>query len=240
MSNLISQTKLGKLLGTKGLCFTLAACMAALAGAGVAAYRQTVKELGETIIMDEPSAVRQADNKTEGVPKTSSEADSSKNTADSSSKAEKVTETAPKLSETTKTQPDIMPVHGDIINPFSNGELVKDETLGVWRTHDGVDIKADVGTSVKAMNKGTVSEVRDDPLMGSTVIIDHGNGVVAWYQSLSKAANVTVGESVSSGQIIGTVGDTAESEAAERSHLHFAIKKNGSWVDPLEFIGSTK
>jgi murein DD-endopeptidase MepM/ murein hydrolase activator NlpD len=33
------------------------------------------------------------------------------------------------------------------------------------------------------------------------------------------------------------VGDTAECEAAELSHLHFALKKNGSWIDPIEYIG---
>lgn len=243
MSNPLSETKLGKLLGPKGLCITLGTCLLALAGAGVTAYKQTVDELNNSVIIDEPSPVRQADNKTEGVPKNSMPDSSPSSGSDSSSskaKTESAVDTTPKLSETVKTQPDVMPVHGDIIRPFSNGELVKDETLGVWRTHDGVDIKADVGTPVKAMNKGTVTEVKNDPLMGYTVVIDHGNGITAWYQSLSKAVEVTEGDTVNSGQTIGTVGDTAESEAAERSHLHFAVKKNGSWVDPLSLIGGTK
>ena len=240
MSNPLSETKLGKLLGPKGLCITLGTCLVALAGAGVTAYKQTIEELNNSVIIDEPSPVRQADNKTDGVLKNSMPDSSPSSATDSSSKTESIRETAPKPSETVKTQPNVMPVHGDIIRPFSNGELVKDETLGVWRTHDGVDIKADVGTPVKAMNKGTVTEVKNDPLMGYTVIIDHGNGITAWYQSLSKAVDVTEGDSVNSGQTIGTVGDTAESEAAERSHLHFAVKKNGSWVDPLALIGGTK
>ena len=245
MSNPLSETKLGKQLGKKGLCITLGSCLIALAGAGVIAYEQTVEELSNSVIIDEPSPVRQADNKTEGVPKSSMPDSSTSSGADSTSsesktKTDSISDTAPKLSETVKTQPNVMPVHGDIIRPFSNGELVKDETLGVWRTHDGVDIKAEVGTPVKAMNKGTVTEVKNDPLMGYTVVIDHGNGITAWYQSLSKAVEVTEGDTVNSGQIIGIVGDTAESEAAERSHLHFAVKKNGSWVDPLSLIGGTK
>jgi murein DD-endopeptidase MepM/ murein hydrolase activator NlpD len=130
-----------------------------------------------------------------------------------------------------------MPVNGDIINPFSEGELVKDSTLGVWRTHDGVDIKADVGTPVKAMNKGTVIEVREDPLWGNCIVIDHGSGVTGYYYSLSKAMNVVEGDRVNAGEVIGAVGDTAECEAAELSHLHFALKKNGSWIDPIEYIG---
>lgn len=219
-------------MGVKGVYITLGAGLIALAGAGAAAYNKAVDELNKTIVMDAPRAVEQADNKTDGVPKTS-DSSSSKKADSSSSKADE----SSMMSDDIKTQPNVMPVNGDIINPFSNGELVKDSTLGVWRTHDGVDIKADVGTPVKAMNKGTVTEVKEDALWGNCVTIDHGSGITGYYYSLSKAVTVTEGERVNAGQIIGAVGDTAECEAAELSHLHFALKKNGSWIDPIEYIG---
>ena len=50
----------------------------------------------------------------------------------------------------------IMPVDGEVSHPFSNGELVKSETLGVWKTHDGCDILCPLGTDVKSMSAGTV------------------------------------------------------------------------------------
>lgn len=140
------------------------------------------------------------------------------------------------MEELLSTQPNVMPVNGEIINPFSNGELVKSQTLNVWKTHDGVDIAADVGTQVKSMNRGEVTEVREDALWGYTVTIDHGDGIVGYYYNLSSAVTVEEGDSVESGQIIGAVGDTAQIEAAEPSHLHFGLKRNGEWIDPINYI----
>ena len=133
--------------------------------------------------------------------------------------------------------PVIMPVEGEVVQEFSNGELVKSRTLGVWKTHDGIDISAPLGTEVKAMTSGTVSEVYSDPLWGVCVTIDHGNGVLGCYFGLDKNVRVLVGQEVASGDVIGAVGNTAEIEIAESPHLHFGVKKNGEWVDPVEFIG---
>ncbi|MCL2019654.1 MAG: M23 family metallopeptidase [Oscillospiraceae bacterium] len=132
--------------------------------------------------------------------------------------------------------PVIMPVDGEIGEPFSNGELVKSRTLNVWKTHDGVDIIAPLGTEVKAMSNGMVSDVYSDPLWGICVIINHNDGIVGYYFGLDKNVTVTVGREVSSGDVIGAVGDTAEIEIAEGPHLHFGIKKNEAWIDPLSFI----
>lgn len=221
MSNFLTDSRLGKKLGAKGLYITMGACLIALGGAGVAAYNKAAEDLSDSIVIEDSSTAEQAaDNKKTDVKKEdSSAAGSSENDLD------------------IKTQPNVMPVNGEILNPFSNGELVKDETLGVWKTHDGVDIKADVGTQVKAMNKGRVTKVWEDPLWGNCITIDHGSGVIGHYYSLSKAMNVTEGDTVNAGEVIGAVGDTAECEAAELSHLHFALKKNGEWIDPLEYIG---
>lgn len=237
MSNFITESRLGKKLGVKGVYITMGACLIALAGAGAAAYNKAMDELNNTIKLDAPHSVQQADNKTDGVPKEDSTSSAGRNQSLSVAARPDTSSSSSMISDDIQTQPNVMPVNGDIINPFSNGELVKDETLGVWRTHDGVDIKADVGTPVKAMNKGTVVEVKEDALWGNCITIDHGSGVTGYYYSLSKAMNVVEGDKVNAGQVIGSVGDTAECEAAELSHLHFGLKKNGSWIDPIEFIG---
>lgn len=227
MSNFLKNSTLGKKLGPKGLYITLGACLIALGGAGVAAYNKTVSDINDSLAIEQPEGEQQADNKKTDVEKEeSSLGDVSSSQADNSSGN----------ALDIQTQPNVMPVNGEIINPFSNGELVKDETLGVWKTHDGVDIKADVGTQVKAMNKGKVTKVWEDALWGNCITIDHGSGVIGHYYSLSKAMNVTEGDEVNAGEVIGSVGDTAECEAAELSHLHFGLKKNGEWIDPIEFI----
>lgn len=133
--------------------------------------------------------------------------------------------------------PRIMPVEGEIINDFSNGELVKSETLNLWQTHDGIDIGAENGTEVKACTTGTVKEVYQDPLWGYCVTIDHGDGVLGIYCGLDKSVSVIAGQEVQSGEIIGKTGGTADCESALAPHLHFAVKKNGEFMSPQEYIG---
>ncbi len=130
----------------------------------------------------------------------------------------------------------VRPLNGKIINAFSDGELVKSKTLNVWKTHDGVDIAGALDEKVKSMMGGTVTKVYEDQLMGASVIIDHGNGIEGYYCNLSKDIPIAEGQTVSAGTVIGMVGDTAESEISEPSHLHFAVKKNGEWIDPIALI----
>lgn len=134
------------------------------------------------------------------------------------------------------SNPKTIPVTGEIINPYSNGELVKSVTLDVWKTHDGADIAAEQGSAVASCMKGTVKEIKNDPLWGVCVIIDHGDGVNGHYYGLAETLNVKAGQEVKMGEIIGQVGDTAEIECKLDSHLHFGITNNGSWVDPIAFV----
>ena len=217
----LKETKAGKFFGGRGLYIILAAVMLAASGAGIAAYNRTVSSIEENLDLSF------SDSSTEDIEQAANKSDDVSKEDDSSEEASAVD---------LNTQPNVMPVNGEIINPFSNGELVKSETLGVWKTHDGVDIKAEAGTQVKAMNHGTVTKVWEDPLWGNCIIIDHGDGIQSHYYNLSKAMTVIVGDEVDSGEVIGAIGDTAEIEAAQPSHLHFAVKRNGEWIDPISFI----
>lgn len=134
------------------------------------------------------------------------------------------------------SNPKTMPTAGEVINPYSGGELVKSETLGVWKTHDGADIAAETGAAVAACMKGTVTEIKNDPLWGVCVLIDHGDGVVGHYYGLAETLNVKAGQEVAMGEIIGQVGNTAEVECKLASHLHFGVTKNGQWTDPIAFV----
>lgn len=138
------------------------------------------------------------------------------------------------------TQPLIMPLNGEVIQPFSNGELVKSSTLNTWKTHDGIDIKGTLGDPIKSMTSGTVTEVKEDPMWGVCVIVDHGNGLEGHYYNLNKVSPVQVGQKVSAGTVIGAIGDTAQAEVSQPSHLHFGVKKNSSWVDPLALINGNQ
>ena len=130
----------------------------------------------------------------------------------------------------------VSPLDGQVVAAFSVDQLVYNETLGDWRTHDGVDISASAGTAVLAACAGTVAGVEDDPLMGTTVTISHAAGHQTVYASLQEHASVEIGDSVSAGQAIGAVGDTAAAEAAQGPHLHFSVTRDGDVVNPDDFL----
>lgn len=130
----------------------------------------------------------------------------------------------------------VSPLDGQVVTAFSVDQLVYNETLGDWRTHDGVDISASAGTAVLAACAGTVAGVEDDPLMGTTVTISHAGGYQTVYASLQEHPSVEIGDSVSAGQAIGAVGDTAAAEAAQGPHLHFSVTRDGDVVNPDDFL----
>lgn len=128
------------------------------------------------------------------------------------------------------------PVNGSIVADYSVEALAYSQTMGDWRTHDGLDLAVALGSKVIATAAGTVSKVYDDPFMGTTVEVDHGGGLVSQYANLAAAPNVAEGDSVSTGTLIGAVGATAVAENAAQPHLHFAMYRNGNPVDPHEFL----
>lgn len=128
------------------------------------------------------------------------------------------------------------PVKGELISNFSLEVLAYDETMGDWRTHSGVDIGAEQGTRVLAMSSGTVSRVYEDDLMGSAVVIDHGEGLISSYYNLTKSPTVSEGDEVVTGTVIGAVGNTALAESGRPSHLHLEVSLDGRAVDPVDYL----
>ena len=144
--------------------------------------------------------------------------------------AEPVTPVAPRLI--------VSPLSGETVAAFSMEELAYSETLADWRTHDGIDIKADAGTQVLAASSGTVLSVADDDLMGTTVVISHDGGYETTYSNLQSVPTVAPEQYVSAGQVIGAVGETSLAEAGMTPHLHFSVTKDGAAIDPQEFLKS--
>ncbi len=131
----------------------------------------------------------------------------------------------------------ISPLDGTTVTVFSMTELLYDETMADWRTHDGLDIQAAEGDAVKTAAAGTVQQVVDDELMGTTVVIEHAGGYSTQYSSLQPEPPVRQGQTVSAGDIIGTVGSTAAAENNMGPHLHFSVSKDGKIIDPAEYVG---
>jgi murein DD-endopeptidase MepM/ murein hydrolase activator NlpD len=127
---------------------------------------------------------------------------------------------------------------GKFIEPLENVDIT--DQFGRTRiytnaqtNHGGVDLRAPVGTSVKAVNSGVVlMAAKDFSLEGNMVILDHGSGILSLYLHLSKI-DVAQGMAVKKGDTIGLSGATGR---VSGPHLHFMIKINRVNVDPLGFI----
>ena len=128
------------------------------------------------------------------------------------------------------------PVEGEVTTNFAKDTLIYSNTLQEWVTHNGIDIKADKTTIVKASADGTIKSIKNDPRFGITVVIEHVNGYSTVYANLLTAEFVKEGEQVKQGQTIGTVGNTATFEIADEPHLHFEILKDNEYVDPNLYL----
>lgn len=130
-----------------------------------------------------------------------------------------------------------LPLGTDIGKDYSRGVPVYNEVMGDWRTHDGVDFNGAYGDGVKAIANGIVKEIKDDPFMGGTVVIDHGDGVVATYSGIEADENLKRGIIVSENEKIGEVSFIPSESDSQFPHLHLEIRVDGQLCDPLEIMG---
>lgn len=100
--------------------------------------------------------------------------------------------------------------------------------------HRGTDFAAPEGTPVRAANHGIVRLADHLPLSGNAVLLDHGLGVVTSYLHLS-ALRVAPGARVRRGQVLGLVGRTG---VATGPHLHWGLRVNGVYVDPMPWTAA--
>ena len=126
----------------------------------------------------------------------------------------------------------MLPVSGDPGKDFSAGTLVKSETMGDYRVHNGIDIIAKKGSEVKAVNSGKVLEVYNDAFWGTVVVIDHGGEVVAKYCGLGNKTQLAQGQIVEKGTVLGTLA-LVPCEQKDESHLHFEMTVTGEVQDPI-------
>lgn len=127
-------------------------------------------------------------------------------------------------------------INGEIYKAYAAEQLVYSETLKEFRTHPGVDILGELGSNVLAFLPGTVEAIEKDELWGVVVVIDHGKGLKSIYANLEDSVSLEKGRYVLSGDVIGTIGQTASIESVDPPHLHFEIKANKKNIDPAQYI----
>lgn len=142
-------------------------------------------------------------------------------------------------SDTVNTTPVefVMPIaNATISKSYNDKELQYNKTLNCWEIHKGLDLIVTAGDSIVACYDGKVSNIYTNYLEGTTIEITHDNGLVSIYQGLNNETTINIGDSVTSGQTIGTALGTLGSETDDGSHIHFELIKDGEKVDPLNYI----
>jgi murein DD-endopeptidase MepM/ murein hydrolase activator NlpD len=107
-----------------------------------------------------------------------------------------------------------------------------------WKTgyHPGLDLRAAIGTPVKAIADGVVVGAGSEGWNGGYghyVEVDHGDGLASLYAHLSEL-NVEVGQSVRGGDLLALSGNTG---ASTGPHLHLEVREHGVKKDPASYIG---
>jgi murein DD-endopeptidase MepM/ murein hydrolase activator NlpD len=121
------------------------------------------------------------------------------------------------------------PHRGAITTPFGMARTYND---GQRSFHAGVDIAGDIGAPVTAAATGQVALAEALPMRGNAVVIDHGWGVHTAYCHLS-AIQVSVGQHIQQGQLLGLLGNTGLSTGP---HLHWELRVGEVAVDPIEWV----
>ncbi|MDW4918478.1 peptidoglycan DD-metalloendopeptidase family protein [Streptomyces californicus] len=98
--------------------------------------------------------------------------------------------------------------------------------------HTGLDFPAAIGTAVKAVADGKVAMAKSGGPYGNHIMLNHGGGLTSLYAHLNSILT-SVGDSVTRGQKIGTVGSTGNSSGP---HLHLEARVNGRAVDPMTYL----
>lgn len=130
-----------------------------------------------------------------------------------------------------------LPVSGFVIDRgYSATEFSENITLMHWSIHKAVDFVVADNTPVMAIAAGKVISITTKMSMGTTIVIEHDEGVVSKYSSLSNDVNVVVGQNVTKGQVIGVATDSAYDEYKQGAHLHLEVFKDGVSINPLDLL----
>lgn len=119
---------------------------------------------------------------------------------------------------------------------YTSSTVVFNKTLGVYTGHMGIDFSADAGADVVAVYDGTVENITTSYLEGTTITINHGDGLKTLYNSVEAAEGLAVGQKVKKGQVIGSVSDNNRQEYKDGAHLHFEAIEDGKRIDPETYL----
>lgn len=243
--NMKKNTDLKGFWNGKGFYLALAVVIGGSALASYLAVNAMMNNLGTTqdpgsgitgqedIIWQENT--QQAENKQENVQKPSSSSSTVSSTPASSGASSSASsgQQEPQNWQPAQATSFTWPMQGPVLVKFSGDELVFNETMQDWRTHNGVDIGAPAGTAVKIPVSGEVVFAGEDAQWGGVVEVESGKMRVRLCGL--KDIAVKQGASVKAGDQAGALA-AIPAEGKTESHLHLEVLEDGKLADPTSYV----
>lgn len=123
-----------------------------------------------------------------------------------------------------------------VVQEFNDQVLKRSQDTGIWQVHDGIDLKAEPGDKVYAMEAGTVVLTDDSNTDSIVVQIAHSDGYMVIYNGLSALSAIRAGDQVHIGQTLGFAGGIVSAESSLGSHIHLEVLQDGIPVDPNRLL----
>lgn len=127
------------------------------------------------------------------------------------------------------------PLQGNVIMDYSMDQTIYFATLEQYKYNPAVIIGAEVNTQVDSVAAGKVTAIDTNEETGATMTVDLGDGYSAVYGQLKEIPQ-EVGDYVESGEIIGYVSEPTKYYSVEGSNLYFQLLKDGTPVNPMEYL----
>ena len=131
----------------------------------------------------------------------------------------------------------IMPVaDGSVLKEYTAASVVYNKTLGIYTGHLALDIGGSADAKVFAAYDGEVESITNGYLEGTTVTLDHGNGLKTVYNSIEVDDNLSIGDKVVKGDELGIISTNNRQEYKDGAHLHFEVWENGEKISPFKYL----
>ena len=127
------------------------------------------------------------------------------------------------------------PASGAVIMGYSMDQTVFFQTLEQYKYNPAMIISGEVGETINASAAGIVTNIEETAQTGTTVSLDMGNGYTAVYGQLTDVP-VAVGDYVNAGEMIGNLNEPTKYYSIEGPNLYFQVLKDGTPVDPMNFM----
>lgn len=182
------------------------------------------EELVAALPTEEPETVPEEE------PEVSAEPVEEPETSETETTAEEVS--APVFSEESTLS---WPIHGSILREFSMDTTVFYPTLEVYKVSPGILIQGEPDMEVCAAAAGVVKTISSNEEIGNYVVVDMGGGYEATYGQLN-TVNVATGDTVEAGQVLAVLAEPTKYYVVEGCNLYFEVTKDGSPVDPMDYM----